>query len=101
MKLYATVTSERATKGQGGNKELEIKLYGDNQTHIATVYLFPDMEHKNEYMLHVRDTDDSLMFGHLLPTKGEKQKGDRCPDCGSAIDDYYSACSNPQCDYTQ
>jgi len=26
MKLYATTTSERASKGQGGNKELDISL---------------------------------------------------------------------------
>ena len=26
MKLYAKVTSERATKGQGGNKRLDIQL---------------------------------------------------------------------------
>lgn len=29
MKLYATVTSERATKGQGGNEYIRITLYGE------------------------------------------------------------------------
>jgi len=30
MKLYATTTSERASKGQGGNKYLDIKIYVGN-----------------------------------------------------------------------
>ena len=30
MKLYATTTSERATKGQGGNEKLEIVLTAEN-----------------------------------------------------------------------
>jgi hypothetical protein len=30
MKLYATTTSERATKGQGGNKEILIDLKIEN-----------------------------------------------------------------------
>jgi len=29
MKLYATVSSERATKGQGGNKELDIIIQAE------------------------------------------------------------------------
>lgn len=31
MKLYATTTSERASKGQGGNKEIRIDLYVINR----------------------------------------------------------------------
>ena len=51
MQLYATVTSERATKGQGG-KELMIEIMGDNKeviariqvtkpTHLYDINLFP------------------------------------------------------------
>lgn len=78
MRLYATVTSERATKGQGGNTQLEIKLYGLEGKHLATVFLFPDMGSEEECMLHVRTPDNQLMFGHILPLdteKGNKQKG--------------------------
>jgi hypothetical protein len=32
MKLYATVTSERASKGQGGNNQVEILLQVDPKT---------------------------------------------------------------------
>jgi hypothetical protein len=31
MKLYATTTSERASKGQGGNNELVISLMWENE----------------------------------------------------------------------
>ena len=31
MKLYTTVTSERATKGQGGNKQLNLAIYIDDR----------------------------------------------------------------------
>ena len=36
MKLYATTTSERATKGQGGNW-LDIEIMGDNKMVIARI----------------------------------------------------------------
>lgn len=36
MKLYATVSSERATKGQGG-KELMIEIMGENKVVIARI----------------------------------------------------------------
>lgn len=36
MKLYASVTSERATKGQGG-KYLDIEIMGDNKMAIARI----------------------------------------------------------------
>lgn len=38
MKLYATITSERATKGQGGNKYLDIDIKvgsAENQFNLA------------------------------------------------------------------
>ena len=44
MKLYATVTSERASKGQGGNDFLDIVLfYGDakNSKELATISVKP------------------------------------------------------------
>ena len=37
MKLYATVTSERATKGQGGNKFLAISVMNDRKQDIAVI----------------------------------------------------------------
>ena len=34
MKLYATATSERSSKGQGGNKYLDIVLTGDTPDNV-------------------------------------------------------------------
>lgn len=45
MKLYATTTSERATKGQGGNKQLNLAIYIDNRE-------------KPRYRLHVTKRED-------------------------------------------
>lgn len=42
MKLYATTTSERATKGQGGNEFLQILLTSDNAENIAKINMYYD-----------------------------------------------------------
>lgn len=49
MKLYATITSERATKGQGG-KWLDIKITDENQKPLGIIKVFPKDE-KNSYGL--------------------------------------------------
>ena len=36
MKLYATTTSERASKGQGG-RHLDIEIMGENKVVIARI----------------------------------------------------------------
>lgn len=79
MKLYAITSSERASKGQGGNDYLNIKLYGKDQMHLATIHLYPDSFNPDEYMLHVRTPDNSLCFGQLLPI--DNQKKDECIHC--------------------
>lgn len=33
MKLYATVKSERASKGQGGNKQINLDIFIDDKKH--------------------------------------------------------------------
>lgn len=37
MKLYATITSERASEGQGGNKYLDIKVIDENRHDICII----------------------------------------------------------------
>ena len=44
MKLYATVTSERASKGQGGNKYLEIEIIDEERLPLLSLYLTPELE---------------------------------------------------------
>lgn len=41
MKLYATTTSERATKGQGGNEYLLIDILGEEGVRILQIKVLP------------------------------------------------------------
>ncbi|MEK9207468.1 MAG: hypothetical protein AAB922_03235 [Patescibacteria group bacterium] len=89
MKLYATVTSERASKGQGGNDYLQINIFDAAQVCHGTIEVLPDMS------LWVRYN------GEKVEIKGKKQKGEckhlrrtrtgdpkteywgyKCDDCG-------------------
>lgn len=41
MKLYGSVKSERAEKGQGGNDFLEIRITNDKRQKIALIKVLP------------------------------------------------------------
>ena len=78
-KLYATVSSEKASKGQGGNKYLHIFLTAgsrDNQIDMGDILL--DIRHNEEgnqaYVLQYRGEEISSY--EIGKTKGEKQKGE-------------------------
>lgn len=43
MKLYATTTSERASKGQGGNEFLQILITNEEKNNIAQVNIYNDI----------------------------------------------------------
>lgn len=100
MKLYATVASERASKGQGGNKFLDIDIQsGDERGHKLRITL----EHSEIGTLDSRVSfvsADSLATLYNLQAmtreairemKGERQKGDNdltvinCKEHGKAI----------------
>lgn len=88
MKLYATITSERASKGQGGNKYLEIEIQAEKLQGIPT--------RANIYRINLDVDDDGFLLGSILDystgkrtvlhklgrnkieleVKGEKQKGE-------------------------
>lgn len=77
-KLYATMTSEKASKGQGGNKYLHIFLTvgsKDNQIDFGDILL--DMRHNEEgkiaYVLQYRG--EEIASHEIDETKGKKQKG--------------------------
>ena len=95
MKLYATITSERATRGQGGNRFLSIDLKGgsrDDNFIIATILL------DNHNFIYLKNPDgttkavytfigDPHKGAHRLEditniAKGEKQKSESCALCG-------------------
>jgi hypothetical protein len=74
MKLYATVTSERATKGQGG-KHLDIVINGRSPFPSVNVGIIPT---DDEYCALTVKHDGRVILDKIifLPTKGEKQKAD-------------------------
>ncbi len=77
MKLYATVTSERATKGQGG-RNLVIDITGENGLKLWTIEVNPTGLNAKDYSLLVQRTKYNPLycFDDRLNEKGEKQKGD-------------------------
>jgi len=93
MKLYATVSSERATKGQGGNKHLEIIIMAQELEGIPTRQdLFRlSMEINDNKRLTAKiwdysEGDEMLLYPRHIstPTKGEQQKGEKkCSHCGA------------------
>lgn len=86
MKLYATVTSERASKGQGGNEYLDIDItVGDAKQPYKlaslTVRRADDLDDSGNklddsgYIL-VDENDDRIRWVSDRDIKGEQQKGD-------------------------
>lgn len=80
MKLYATVTSERASKGQGGNEY----VYADfsverEQVGEIELELLADGEWLLKYRANELMDWDILRQGSIdiLKTKGKRQKGER------------------------
>lgn len=92
MKLYATTTSERASKGQGGNRHLLIELFAGSTAHSRLVGTVRMTVEGARYRLSV-DTENYgegalEEEGDLI--KGEKQKGKKiCSEIG---------CLEPQSD---
>jgi len=58
MKLYATTTSERASKGQGGNDYISIKLLMEDGETFANLYYHTNEE--GEYELLNEDNDEII-----------------------------------------
>jgi len=83
MKLYATIESERASKGQGGNKYLAILITcGDSKNPITLAHLTVregqndvNDDNRTGYGVYTGD-DGECLFWKPIPPKGEKQKGE-------------------------
>ena len=95
MKLYATTTSERASKGQGGNDYLET-LYNIADKDQAT---FRVRVINDEKMGQIYFTVENFFFGNWrtkyetviytnVTSKGNKQKGEKCNDCDLGVTEY-------------
>ena len=83
MKLYATVKSERAEKGQGGNEKLQITVTAGSRRETLAV-LETEQTHGNVaiYSLYCGDARIGQLIDAECPCekcrgKGERQKGER------------------------
>lgn len=86
MKLYATVASERATKGQGGNDRLEIDIFmgsAKNSVKIIEGSIRKEGEGYTVYITTLGQGDREQCIDTFIKEKGEKQKGERveCSHC--------------------
>jgi len=75
MKLYATTTSERASKGQGG-KHLDIQLQGENRQELGVIALRYEATKQEYYALYIRNGIIQSIFHIEKETKGKRQKGE-------------------------
>lgn len=107
MKLYATVKSDRATKGQGSNKDLLIVLTAEiNGERVEVAFMSMIVTDKGYYNFEYRLPDGQTDMQKVSSTsyhygdtpKGEQQKGEckhrtlravggasHCLDCGDAF----------------
>lgn len=73
MKLYATVTSERASKGQGGNNKLDTEiLYGSKQNQLRACSIYIQANGDDTFTMTIIDNSNSTLLHTIL--KGEKAK---------------------------
>lgn len=80
MKLYATTTSERASKGQGGNKYVNIEMYvgeSKNPMFIGKVKMYIENGvYCVDYYPGYDQSDIKSLARFKMEIKGEKKKGE-------------------------
>jgi hypothetical protein len=86
MKLYATTTSERASKGQGG-EYLDIEVKGEDKKTILELHIEEkgDMYEITGYAINAEHAPNRRSESYIKyeVTKGKKQKSETvCKDCG-------------------
>ena len=106
MKLYATTTSERATKGQGGNEYLNIDIQVEQSDGVRVALCSIEVKRvvNKEYLgqdeyeascLHNFDRKIIASVPFIDIVKGNKQKTAKCNDCGTEeLPDKMGNCSN-------
>lgn len=88
MKLYATVTSERASKGQGG-EYLDIVIKNEHQRIVARIEVRSGRLVKTiVHTLYDKTVCEPSLaaIDWMTIGKGNKQKGEiKCPQCGKDV----------------
>lgn len=87
MKLYATITSERASKGQGGNERLDIQISLDGGETQGGVIAVREIEGVYTIVYFYNGEAHKV---NQIESKGERQKGERanhhsCAGCRAGI----------------
>lgn len=94
MKLYATVTSERASKGQGGNKYLNFEItVGEEDEKQTILYGMVERTENEKEDIYVLWNGD-LQADKIIIPKGKKQKGEK--QC-CTIPDLYNTNMGARC----
>jgi hypothetical protein len=99
MKLYATVTSDRASKGQGGNSFIDVYINDEEGSMLAKMRIDLATDYVGQLITASIDfREDIYVNGHHwldaeirdreYKTKGEKQKGDKL---NSYIDNMFTS----------
>lgn len=85
MKFYATVTSERASKGQGGNDYLDVLLTRENGTPFVYVKVLPVGKYDPNHAVCTITAGGEVIYDAIITLsskdrsehqKGERQKGE-------------------------
>ena len=87
MKLYATITSERASKGQGGNDFIDVEIIDENRERILLVQIYENPIIYNGIKTYIiqKTPGKNLSNTGIYTPKGEQQKGENCPRCGKKL----------------
>jgi hypothetical protein len=75
MKLYATTTSDRASKGQGGNEYIRITLQSDRKKEDFVIVYTPD-----SLRVCASTEDGGALLYEVDKEKGKQQKGEIVDD---------------------
>src|ERR1700678_3945605 len=72
MKLYVKITSERASKGQGGNDCVNIDLFGENENLLARLMFRQNAKADGTYVL----AEDSFFRSPRLSVQTFREQAD-------------------------
>lgn len=89
MKLYATTTSERASKGQGGNNYIKALFTVDKNPKSEMLVILCTHENGDVSFAVNQKTDDGYIevYRNLYKTKGKSQKSE-CLNTGRKQDGF-------------